>query len=167
MNSLVDPALIDALYDASRAGVRVRLNVRGICCLRPGVEGVSENIQVVSVIDRFLEHARVMRFLHGGDELVYISSADWMPRNLDRRIELLTPVTADPLKKRLRSAMNLYFKDNVKASELLADGTWRKVKRRGRKVRSQRVLYDEAVARAERLRATVFEPHKAPGAIED
>ena len=167
MNSLVDPALIDALYDAGRAGVRVRLNVRGICCLRPGVEGVSENIRVVSVVDRFLEHARVMRFAHGGDELVYISSADWMPRNLDRRIELLTPVTADPLKKRLTDVMNLYFKDNVKARELHADGVWRRVKRRGRRVRSQRVLYEEAVDRAERLRPTVFEPHKAPGTGEE
>ena len=163
MNSLVDPRLIDALYDASAAGVKIRLNVRGICCLRPGVGGVSENIKVVSVVDRFLEHARVMRFLHGGDELMYLSSADWMPRNLDRRIELLVPVTAEPLKKRLREAMNLYFRDNVKARELHADGAWRKVTRRGRKVRSQRALYEEAVARAERLRPTVFEPHKAPG----
>ncbi len=139
------------------------MNIRGICCLRPGVEGVSDNIQVVSVVDRFLEHARVMRFLHGGDELTYLSSADWMPRNLDRRIELLVPVTAEPLKKRLRDAINLYFRDNVKARALHADGVWRKVTRRGRKLRSQRVLYDEAVARAERLRPTVFEPHKAPG----
>ncbi|NNJ26002.1 Polyphosphate kinase [Planctomycetes bacterium LzC2] len=162
MNSLVDPALIDALYHASRAGVKIRLNIRGICCLRPGVEGVSENIRVVSVVDRFLEHARVMRFVHGGDELMYLSSADWMPRNLDRRIELLVPVTAEPLKKRLQDAINLYFRDNVKARELHADGVWRKVTRRGRKIRSQRVLYEDAVSRAERLRPTVFEPHKAP-----
>ncbi|MEM9701514.1 MAG: RNA degradosome polyphosphate kinase, partial [Planctomycetota bacterium] len=114
-----------------------------------------------------LEHARIVRFLHGGDELVFISSADWMPRNLDRRIELLVPVTADPLKKRLRDAMNLYFRDNVKARKLQADGSWRNATRRGRKVRSQQALYDEAVARAERARPTVFEPHKAPGVGEE
>ena len=164
MNSLVDPSLIAELYEASRAGVRVRLNVRGICCLRPGVGGVSENVRVVSVVDRFLEHARVMRFRHGGDDLTYLSSADWMPRNLDRRIELLTPVAAEPLKKRLRHAMDLYFRDNVKAHELRPDGTWRRVRRRGRKIRSQQALYEDAVRRAERSRPTMFEPHKAPGA---
>ena len=162
MNSLVDPVIIQKLYDASRAGVRVRLNVRGICCLRPGVEGVSENVVVVSVIDRFLEHARAFRFRHGGDELVYLSSADWMPRNLDRRIELLVPVTDDRLKNRLTEILALYFKDNVKARELLPDGSWRRRKKRGRRIRSQKVLHDEAVRRAERFRPTVFEPHRTP-----
>ena len=94
MNSLVDEEIIRALYDASRAGVRIRLNVRGICCLRPGVKGVSETIEVVSIVDRFLEHSRVFHFRNGGDEEVYLASADWMPRNLDRRIELLFPVSA-------------------------------------------------------------------------
>ena len=162
MNSLVDPVLIQKLYDASKAGVRVRLNVRGICCLRPGVAGLSENVTVVSVIDRFLEHARVFRFRHGGDELVFLSSADWMPRNLDRRIELLTPVNDPALRKRLTDIVGLYFKDNVKARELLPDGTWRRRKKRGRKIRSQQVLYEEAVERAERHRPTVFEPHRKP-----
>src|SRR5574341_1463053 len=92
MNSLVDEDIIRALYDASRAGVRIRLNVRGICCLRPGLKGVSDTIEVISIVDRCLEHARVFYFRNGGDEEVYLSSADWMPRNLDRRIELLVPV---------------------------------------------------------------------------
>ncbi|HEV7499766.1 MAG TPA: polyphosphate kinase 1, partial [Vicinamibacteria bacterium] len=93
MNSLVDEEMIRALYDASRAGVRIRLNVRGICCLRPGVKGVSETIEVFSIVDRFLEHSRVFHFRNGGDDEIYLSSADWMPRNLDRRIELLFPVS--------------------------------------------------------------------------
>ena len=162
MNSLVDPVIIDRLYAAARAGVRVRLNVRGICCLRPGVEGLSENVTVVSVIDRFLEHARAFRFRHGGDDLVFLSSADWMPRNLDRRIELLVPVTDESLKNRLTGILALYFKDNVKARELKSDGAWRRRRKRGRKIRSQQVLHEEAVRRSERTRPTMFEPHRTP-----
>ncbi len=92
VNSLVDPELIEALCEASQAGVKVRLNVRGICCLKPGVKGVSENVSIISIVDRFLEHARIFSFHAGGEKKVYISSADWMPRNLDRRVELMIPV---------------------------------------------------------------------------
>ena len=94
MNSLVDEDIIRALYDAAKAGVEIRLNVRGICCLRPGLKGTSDDIEVVSIVDRFLEHSRIFHFRNGGDEEVYLASADWMPRNLDRRIELLFPVEA-------------------------------------------------------------------------
>ena len=168
INSLVDPEVIAALYAASQAGVPVRLNVRGVCCLRPGVAGVSENISVVSIIDRYLEHARILRFHHGGDDLVFISSADWMPRNLDRRIELLVPVEDPPLKQRLVETLEVYFEDNVKARPLQADGSYNRPKLpRGakRRRRSQEVLYEDAVNRlkgAQQSAPTTFEPHRAP-----
>ena len=91
MNSLVDAEIIDALYAASQAGVTIRLNVRGICALRPGVPDVSANIEVVSIVDRYLEHARIYYFSNGGEEEVYLASADWMTRNLDKRVELMFP----------------------------------------------------------------------------
>ena len=92
MNSLIDDEIIETLYAASRSGVRIQLNVRGICALRPGVAGASERIEVVSIVDRFLEHSRVYYFLNGGDEEVYLASADWMTRNLDKRLELMWPI---------------------------------------------------------------------------
>ena len=144
INSLVDPEIINALYAASQAGVPVRLNVRGICCLRPGVPELSENISVVSIVDRYLEHSRILHFHHGGDELVFISSADWMPRNLDRRIELLVPVEDQAAKSRLIAILKTYFDDNVKARVLQPDGSYKRLKP-GRKKprRSQEVLYEE------------------------
>ena len=172
LNSLVDSQIIDALYTASHAGVKIRLNIRGICCLRPGVKGLSENIRVVSIIDRYLEHARVLYFRHGGDERVFLSSADWMPRNLDRRVELLVPVETPALRKRLMHILGVYFKDNVKARELKADGTYRAVQPTERRpaFRSQEVLYRdavEAVRAAEMSRRTDFEPHlPEPGASQ-
>jgi polyphosphate kinase len=169
VNSLVDPEIISALYAASQAGVAVRLNVRGVCCLRPGVAGLSENITVVSIVDRFLEHSRILRFLHGGDDLVFLSSADWMPRNLDRRIELLVPVEDPPLRQRLIGILDTYFEDNVKARHLQPDGSYVRGKQpRGtkRRRRAQEVLYEDAVSRikqAEQSQRTTFEPHRAPG----
>ena len=124
MNSLVDPEIIDALYEASSAGVRVDLNVRGICCLRPGVKGLSENIRVISVIDGFLEHTRAFIYNNGGNREVYLSSADWMTRNLDRRVELLFPIADPEHKRRITRSLDAYFRDNTRAWELLADGTW-------------------------------------------
>jgi polyphosphate kinase len=126
MNSLVDGDLIRALYDASRAGVRIRLNVRGICCLRPGMRGTSDNVEVVSIVDRFLEHARIFCFANGGDEEVYLSSADWMPRNLDRRIELLFPVENVACRRKVLDALDAMFQDNVKARRLQPDGTYKR-----------------------------------------
>jgi polyphosphate kinase len=168
LNSLVDAEVISALYAASQAGVNVRLNVRGVCCLRPGVKGLSESISVVSIVDRYLEHARIFHFRHGGDDLVFISSADWMPRNLDRRIELLIPVEDPPLKTRLINILETYFEDNVKARYLQPDGSYTRPKS-GRKKprRAQEILYEEArrrVKEAEQSQTTTFEPHRAPGA---
>jgi polyphosphate kinase len=124
MNSLVDRRTIRALYRASRAGVPVQLNVRGICCLRPGVEGVSENITVVSVLGRFLEHSRVYSFERDGEARVLIGSADLMPRNLDTRVELLTPVEDDALRADLLDTLDRSLATDVDAWELQADGSW-------------------------------------------
>lgn len=138
INSLVDSEVIKLLYKASCSGVKVDLIVRGICCLRPGIKGVSENIRVTSIIDRYLEHSRIFYFSNGGREDIFLSSADLMERNLDRRVELLFPVNDDDLKKRLKSILNVYLNDNVKARELKADGKYVRVSKRGKKhIRSQ------------------------------
>jgi polyphosphate kinase len=126
MNALVDEDVIRALYDASRAGVRIRLNVRGVCCLRPGIKGVSDTIEVISVVDRFLEHARVFYFRNGGDEEVYLGSADWMPRNLDRRIELLFPVQSVDTRRKVLEVLDAMFQDNVKGRRLMPDGSYKR-----------------------------------------
>ena len=124
LNSLVDQRCIAALYRASQAGVRVELNIRGICCLRPGIPGVSENISVVSLVGRFLEHSRVYTFERGGACPVYIASADLMPRNLDTRVELAVPIESDDLRAEILEALDLYFADTRNAWDLDADGTW-------------------------------------------
>jgi polyphosphate kinase len=124
MNSLVDRRSIEKLYEASQAGVQVDINVRGICCLVPGVPGVSDNIRVVSVVGRFLEHARIYAFDHSGEQRVYIGSADLMPRNLDTRVELITPVLDPVLRDDLLDTLDRCFADNTNSWELGADGTW-------------------------------------------
>jgi polyphosphate kinase len=124
MNSLVDEEIIRALYAASQSGVRIRLNVRGICTLRPGIPGRSETIEVVSIVDRFLEHSRIYYFFNAGDEQVYLASADWMTRNLDRRVELMFPVEDPAHKASVLHALRAMFRDNVKARVLGPDGTY-------------------------------------------
>jgi polyphosphate kinase len=166
VNSLVDRKIIDALYEASQAGVNVLLNVRGLCCLMPGKKGLSENIRVISVVDRFLEHARIFYFYQGGDEKVFISSADWMGRNLDRRVELLVPVEDRDCKNRLLRILNSYFDDNESATELQSDGSYVAVEaKKKNRFRSQQWLYEESGQLLEantNPKATVFQPHR-PG----
>jgi polyphosphate kinase len=148
MNSLVDRACIQALYRASQAGVRVDLNVRGICCLVPGVPGVSENIRVVSVVGRFLEHSRIYAFERGDDRIVYIGSADLMPRNLDTRVELVTPVDDPVLRDDLLDTLERSLADEANAWELRTDGTWAR-RKPGKKRRSvHRELMAAHAARA-------------------
>jgi polyphosphate kinase len=124
MNALADKEVIDALYRASQAGVRVSLNVRGICMLVPGVPGLSENIRVVSIVDHNLEHSRIFAFANGGAEEIYLSSADWMSRNLERRVELMFPVIQEDLKARVFRILEAYFRDNCRARLLGPDGRW-------------------------------------------
>jgi polyphosphate kinase len=164
VNSLQDPDIISALYKASRAGVEIKLNVRGICCLKPGDSKHSKNIEVVSVIDRFLEHARVFHFHHGGDAEVYIASADWMTRNLEKRVELMIPIEENALKRRLIRMLDAFFQDNTQSSRLLPDGSSQRVVRaKGQKAfRAQEHFYQQArkAAKArEHERAMTFEPH--------
>jgi polyphosphate kinase len=154
VNSLVDSKIIEELYAASTAGVPIRLNVRGICCLRPGVPEVSENIQVVSIVDRYLEHSRVLIFRNGGDTEVYASSADWMPRNLDRRVELMFPILQPELSDRVLSMLEEQFADNQKARRLKPDGSYERVSPgKAEPVRVQESLYRRVQAEVESVRS--------------
>lgn len=130
MNSLVDPEVIRSLYKASQAGVKIELIVRGICCLRPGIKGVSENIKVRSVVGRFLEHSRIFYFRHDGAENLYIGSADWMQRNLNQRVEAMFPIEDERLKRKAMTVLDLMLRDNIKARELKADGVYVRAKRK-------------------------------------
>jgi polyphosphate kinase len=131
MNALVDARVIRLLYAASRAGVKVDLLVRGICCLRPGMPGISENIRVISIVGRFLEHSRIYYFGNGGAEEIYLGSADIMPRNLDRRVEVLFPILDDGIRSRVKTEiLDLYLSDNIKARRMLSSGGYERVRRR-------------------------------------
>lgn len=148
MNSLEDPQMIQELYAASKAGVKVHLCVRGICCLRPGIKGLSENIRVVSIIDRYLEHGRIFWFRQGGNPVVFIASADFMNRNLSKRVELLTPIEDADARKRLEELLDTQFADTVQARELDKDGVYLPVKTLKRKpLRSQEYFAKQAARR--------------------
>ena len=149
LNSLEDKKICQALYRASQAGVKVLLNVRGICCLIPGLKDISENIEVTSIIDRYLEHSRIFYFANGGHEEIYLASADWMGRNLDKRLELLFPVTQSRTRRRLKSILKTFFSDDTKAWQMQADGSYRRKQGNNKKVRAQEVFFREAVRAAE------------------
>lgn len=167
VNSLQDTEIIRALYQASLAGVQVRLNVRGICCLKTGKRPAAKNIEVVSIVDRFLEHARLFYFHQSGDPALFISSADWMTRNLERRVELMNPIVDPPLRRRLIRILEACFRDNTQASRILPDGSSERLRpARGEKpFRVQQFFWQEACAAAEARgfeRTTTFEPHLPP-----
>lgn len=143
MNSLVDEDMISCLYDASRAGVKIRCIVRGVCALVPGIKGMSENIEVISIVDKFLEHSRIYIFHNGGDDLYFISSADWMTRNIEHRIETTCPIYDKKIQKELRDMMEIQWSDNVKSRWFDEEqkNEYRKTKSR-QKIRAQSAIYD-------------------------
>ena len=146
MNALEDPGMVAELYRASQAGVDVDLVVRGICRLRPGVEGASENVTVRSVVGRFLEHSRVFRFENAGDPEFYVGSADWMTRNLDRRVEVVTPVTDPDHRAELQVVLDALLRDDRRAWRMDADGNYEQLRPEGEPVEAHRVLMDRAAA---------------------
>ena len=168
MNSLCDPQIMAVLYEASAAGVKIDLIVRGICCLRVGIPKVSENITVRSIVGTFLEHARIFYFENGGDEEYYMASADWMPRNLDKRVEILFPVEDPDICREVRHILDIQMEDNQKAHVLQPDGTYTKIDRRGKtRVNCHQYFCEEAVRRSrqpqEKMSETrVFIPMEKP-----
>ena len=165
-NSLTDREIINKIYEASQAGVQVELNIRGVCCLRAGEPGLSENVRVVSIVDRFLEHARIFYFLHGGNQRIFIASADWMGRNLDRRIELMVPVLDPQCKAQVSKSLHSYFDDNVSAYEMKEDGHYQRLAPlKQARLRSQGQHYQAARELREDAEATslAFRPARAAG----
>ncbi len=166
MNSLCDKEIIATLYEASRAGVKIELIIRGICCLKVGIPGISENISVRSIVGNFLEHSRIFYFHNGGAEEVYMGSADWMPRNLDKRVEILFPVEDPKLKEAVKHILQVELDDTIKARLLKSDGSYERVDRRGKPaINSQEVFCEEAAAaekREQELMNRVFIPMEHP-----
>ena len=141
VNSLVDPEIIELLYQASQANVPIRLIVRGICCLVPGLPGVSENITVISIVGQLLEHSRIFKFENAGNPKIYMGSADWMPRNLDRRVELVFPIEDEDLKERAFGILETMWNDNINARMLRSDTTYEHIDRRGKAPHNSQVEF--------------------------
>lgn len=166
MNSLCDPDIIAALYEASSAGVKIELIIRGICCLKVGIPGVSENITVRSIVGNFLEHARIFYFYNNSYEEVYLGSADWMPRNLDKRVEILFPVLDETLIGKIKNILTIQLHDTVKAHILKPDGSYEKIDKRGKaKLNSQEYFCELAIKEASQSESPhykrTFEPIKS------
>ena len=157
MNSLLDKEIIDKLYEASQAGVKIELIVRGICVLIPGIPGVSDNITVRSIVGRFLEHSRIFWFRNGGREEIYIGSADWMPRNLNDRVELMIPISDDSLKQRIKEMILLQLADNQKAYLMQSNGTWVKNIAMEDRVCAQEIFQQIAEIRSKENKLTLAE----------
>ncbi len=157
MNSLLDKYVVAKLYEASSHGVKIDLIVRGICTLRPGIEGVSDTIQVRSIVGRFLEHHRLFYFRHGGKDDVFLSSADWMPRNLNERVELMIPIEEKRHKERIVGILKLYLADNQKAHIMSTDGSYRKIVARDNPISAQSLLMKAAKQASEKPKLTVIE----------
>ena len=149
MNSLCDKEVIAALYEASAAGVKINLIVRGICCLKTEISGISDNIEVRSIVGTFLEHSRIFYFGNGGNEEVYMSSADWMPRNLDKRVEILFPVEDKKLKENVISILNIQLADTLKAHILVGDH-YEKVDKRGKTLLASQMYFCEQAKKNEK-----------------
>ncbi|WP_018970775.1 polyphosphate kinase 1 [Rubritalea marina] len=163
VNSLQDKDIINALYNASKQGVKIRLNIRGICCLKPGKRNEAKNIEVISVIDYYLEHARIFQFYAGGKKLTFISSADWMTRNLEKRIELMVPIVDKKIKAALTEILDAAFLDNQQAHRILTDGDSQRVENKKERFRMQEHLQataEKAAKTQTRKRNTTFEAHK-------
>ena len=152
MNALVDKMMIDALLKASQDGVKIHLIVRGICCLKVGVPGISENIKVESIVGTFLEHNRLYYFYNDGNEEYYMGSADWMPRNLDKRVEIIIPIEDEEIKEKVRHVLEVYIADNEKAYYMQSNGTYKKLNTKGQKlVNSQMQFCEEAIEAAKKI----------------
>ncbi|MDR2376189.1 MAG: polyphosphate kinase 1 [Treponema sp.] len=166
LNSLADTDVVDALYRASCAGVKVFLCIRGVCTLVPGLPGLSENIQVRGIIDRYLEHSRIYYFANGGAEELYLSSADWMPRNLERRVELMFPVLQDDIRERLKHTLEAYFRDNTQAWFQDKDGGWKRLSPAAGEspFRVQEYLLSRAAADSPETVRTEFTVRRSPPA---
>lgn len=169
MNSLCDRQIIEKLYEASCSGVKIELIVRGICCLKPGVPKLSENISVRSIVGNFLEHARIFFFENGGSSEIYMGSADWMPRNLDKRVEILFPVEDEKLKAKVKHILDVQLADNEKAHVMKPNGTYEKIDKRGRReiINAQEIFCDEALKSVghtiQKRKTRTFKPRKGEG----